>query len=386
MLFRCLITLCAVLLVTEGCRPAPEPTSEKTNSEASGVISLTPDIRAAIELETALVSEKRLPLTLDALGDVTARPEALAVVHAPFEGVLDEIRVRVGDTISRGQTLAVIRSAELGRAQAAFLKALSEKRLAADEQKRQQQLFDANLASRRELDEANQRNQAFEIALGQAREELRIYGLSDRAISKLGESGRVDPLHPLKSPVAGTITQRKALRGDRVAPSDTEPLFSLANLAVVRIETDIPERNWNTVKKGQEARVTVDAMPDKPLQGRVVRIAPILSVATHTGQASIDVPNDAGHLRPGMSARVQLILGTQNVLAVPTSALQHEGERTFVFTALPDETFKTTEVSAGLPSGGWVPITRGLHTGDRVVTRGAFDLLSEAHKASFGGD
>lgn len=380
------ITLVITLLGAMGCANAPEPAPEEAQAVASGVIALAPGVRATIQLETAMVTRQKLPLTLEALGDVTARSEAQAVVHAPFEGVLSDVRARVGDSIVAGQTLATIRSAELGRAQATYLKALGESRLTARERQRQQRLFNDNLASKRELDESIQRDEAALVALRQAREELRIFGTTEAAIAALGQRGRVEPLHRLKSPVSGTITQRHALRGDRVAPGDTEPLFALADLSVVRIDTDIPERNWHAVKVGQTTLVSVDALPDKPVSGKVVRITPTLDAITHTGKAAIDVPNTAGHLRPGMSARVQLVLGLQDVPAVPVAAVQHEGERAFVFTALPDDTFQEKTVVVGARTGNWLPVKEGLNPGERVVTRGAFDLLSEARKASFGGD
>ena len=377
----------AALVVAWGCHGAPEQaTSEPQQPEASGAITLAPEVRAAINLQTAEVASRSLPLALDALGDVTARPEAEAVVHAPLDGVLAEVSANVGDRVRAGQTLAIIRSAELGRAQATYLKALGEGRLAARERQRQQRLFADALASRRELDEALQRDEAARVALTQAHEELRVHGLSEAAVEALGRRGRVEPLQPLRSPIAGTVTRRQALRGARVGPGDAAPLFALADLSTVRIETDIPERSLLAVQAGQPATIQVEALQGTPVTGRVVRVSPVLDTATHTGKAAIDVPNAAGRLRPGMSARVRLLTGEQATLAVPVAALQHEGERTFVFTALADGTFREAPVVVGPRAGEWVPVRQGLTGGERVVTHGAFDLQSEAHKASFGGE
>jgi cobalt-zinc-cadmium efflux system membrane fusion protein len=381
-----LVSSVAALAVAWGCQGAPEPAASEAAPEATAVVTLTPEVQAAIGLQTAVVARRALPLALEALGDVTARPEAEAVVHAPLDGVLAEVRANVGDRVRAGQALAVIRSAELGRAQATYLKALGEGRLAQRERQRQQRLFGDNLASRRELDEALQRDEAARVALTQAHEELRVHGLAEAAIATLGRRGRVEPLQPLRSPVTGTVTRRHALRGARVSPTDAEPLFALADLSVVRIETDIPERSLLAVKAGQQASIQVEALQGEPLTGRVVRVSPVLDTATHTGKAAIDVPNRAGRLRPGMSARVRLMTGEQATLAVPVAALQHEGERTFVFTALADGRFRETPVVVGPRAGDWLPVREGLAEGERVVTRGSFDLQSEAHKASFGGE
>jgi cobalt-zinc-cadmium efflux system membrane fusion protein len=288
--------------------------------------------------------------------------------------------------VRKGQVLALIRSAELGRAQSVYLKALGEQRLAEREPKRQRRLFDDDLASRREVDEASQKDDAARLALEQALEELRVYGIESRAIAALAARGRVDPLQVLTSPVAGTVIRRTALKGARVAPSDEQPLFGLLDLSVVRIETDIPERAWQFVRAGQTARVDVDALPDAPVSGRVIRVAPLLNPESHTGKALIDIPNPREALRPGMSARVHIQTGTQRLLAVPPAAIQQEGERTFVYKALPEGDFLETPVTTGARVGEWVPIIRGLSPGDDVVTVGAFDLHSEARKSSFGGE
>lgn len=386
---RHLLRICLLLALGGGAGcdgPQPEPAGTEAAPEATGVIRLAPEVRSAMGLETRPVTRRTLPVALDALGDVTTRLEGEAVVHAPLEGVLADVRASVGDRVAAGATLAVIRSVELGRAQAAYLKSLGESRLADQEHARQARLFADSLASRRELDEATQRREAARVALREDLEALRVYGLEASAIEALGARGQVDPLYRLRSPAAGTITRRRALRGARVAPGDAEPLFALADMSVVRVDTDIPERSWHAVRVGQPARIRVDAFSSDPLPGKVVRVFPILDPGTHTGKAAIDVPNPGGALRPGMSARVHLVTATRQVLAVPLAALQQEGERQFVFVALPDGTFRETEVRAGVRAGDWVPVLEGLTSGDAVVTKGAFDLLSEAHKASFGGE
>jgi multidrug resistance efflux pump len=93
-------TLLIALLGVWGCANAPEPAPEDAQPVASGVIALAPEVRATIQLETAVVTRQKLPLTLEALGDVTARSEAQAVVHAPFDGVLADVRARVGVCVS----------------------------------------------------------------------------------------------------------------------------------------------------------------------------------------------------------------------------------------------------------------------------------------------
>ncbi|MEB3198174.1 MAG: efflux RND transporter periplasmic adaptor subunit [Candidatus Sericytochromatia bacterium] len=383
-----LLALTALALALVACRgeaPPAEP-SEAPQDSAGGTLQLSEAVRQHLALQLTPVSRRDFSLEVNALGDVVTRPESEAVVHAPLTGQLAEVRVGVGDAVTQGQTLAIIRSAELGRAQASYLKALGEARLARREWERQQRLFADTLASRRELETAVQERDASQIALSQAAEELRLLGFDQAQMDGLARRGHVDPLHRLRAPVSGLITQRHATRGDRVAPEDAEPLFALADMRTVRVETDIPERNWRLVRAGQAARIAVDALGGSEIAARVVRVAPLLDVNSHTGKALIDVPNREGLLRPGMSARVRIDTGRVRSLAVSTMALLQEGERSFVFVAEGEDRFREVTVTPGARNGQWVGITTGLTLGQRVVSQGAFDLQSEARKASFGGE
>ena len=375
----------ALTTTLAGCAPAErgEPARPAT---PPGVVAPAPEALRAMGIQTTAVARTRSAVHLELLGQVLARPEAEAVVHAPLSGHVTAVWAAVGDRVARGAPLVELRSAELGRAQAAYLQALGEHRLAAGEHARQRRLYADALASRRELEEAEQHDATARLKLVQATEDLRVLGLADGALAALARRGRVAPLHVVRAPVAGTVAARHATLGDRVGPDDGQALFELVDLAIVRVEADVPERDMRHVRAGQGVGLTFDALGGRALPGRVARVAPRIDGASRTGRALIDVPNPRGELHPGMSARARIQTGERLVLTVPAAAVQREGERAFVYAVRREGGFREAPLVLGPRIGDAFAVTAGLAQGDEVVVKGAFDLRAEARKASFGGD
>ncbi|MNT02865.1 Cobalt-zinc-cadmium resistance protein CzcB [compost metagenome] len=350
------------------------------------MVALDSAAATAVKLQTAAVGHERLRMRQDVPGSISHRPEAEALVHAPVAGQVVAVHARVGDRVKAGAPLLTLRSAARAQAQAGYLKAIGEARLARQAKARQARLFGAELASKQELEEAAQKLEAAELAVAEAAEGLRVLGYGDGELAALARRNRVAIEHVVAAPRAGTVIERHVAVGEAVAPERGEPLFKLQDLSVVRIEADLPERELLAVKPGQPAEVLLAALDGRAVAGRVVAVAPVLDAASRTGRAAIDVPNAQGQLRPGMSARVRIDVGARRVLAVPVAAVQEESGKAYAYVSLGGDRYRETPVTLGARLDGLIEVTSGLQPGDTVVTTGSFDLRSQARKAQFGGD
>jgi cobalt-zinc-cadmium efflux system membrane fusion protein len=282
--------------------------------------------------------------------------------------------------------LLTIRSAARAGAEADYLKALGQRRLAAKAHARERQLFGAELASRQELDEAAQKLEASELDVAQAAEGLRVLGYGDGELSALSRRNRVAVAHVVTAPKAGTVVERHAAVGEAVSPDHEPPLFRLLDLGTVRVEAELPERELLAVKAGQAAEVALVALDGRGVPGRVVAVSPLIDAGTRTGRALIDVPNAQGRLKPGMSARVRIDVGARQVLALPMAAVQEESGQAYAYVALGGDRYRETALKLGARLDGAIEVLSGVRPGDTVVTQGSFDLRSQARKAQFGGD
>lgn len=383
MVRRFLLSL-ALITGLSACRHAPEPDSHAEHEEGlSDIVTFPAASREVFKLATASVQLQEFTTTREALGQLAARPEAKSVVHAPIPGHVVKVHVKPGDRVEAGAPLATLTSAALGSAQSTYLKAKGEADLARKARNRQRDLMASDLSSRQEVDAAEQRDASAQLELAQAKEELRLLGLSEEAIASLQ---RIDPQVVLRAPMAGTVVERNVAVGQYVVPDSSEPLFELLDLRTVRVEASFPERDFLALSPGLPAKVTLSAMPGRPFEGKVVALSPVVEEASRTGQALIDLPNPDGKLKPGMSVTVTIPLIRPDVPVIPAAALQREGDRAFVYVPLDDERYREVLVTVGEATEDVVELLSGLKVGTPVVTQGSFDLRSHARKDQFGGE
>lgn len=382
------LTLAALLVGCAQEKPPEQPAEppEAASQATPTTLTITPEVQRAIGLATAPVERKAVPMRQDVPGQVAARPEAESVVHAPIAGRIVSLHATIGDRVAKGALLAILESAELGAAQAAYLKAAGAERLAEREYARVQKLFAAELSSRKELDASAAEREAARVARAEAAQQLRVYGATDADLAALVRRGRVETRQAVRAPAAGTVVERDAALGDRARPDAEAPMFRLLDLTTVRVEADLPERDFLAVKPGQSAAIALESLAGKALSGRVVQLAPILDAQTRTGKAMVDVPNPQGLLRPGMSCRVRIETGRRDALMIPASAVQLEEGKAYAYVKEGAETFREAHLTLGPQIADAFEVKSGVAAGATVVTKGSFDLRAQARKAQFGGE
>ena len=111
-----------------------------------------------------------------------------------------------------------------------------------------------------------------------------------------------------------------------------KPLFTVARTDIVRIFVDVPEMDSPFVQAGQPGYVSVQALPDRIVEGKVTRTSWVLG-ANRTLNTELDLPNPNGLLRPGMYATAHILLRERpNVYVLPLSAIVHQGKQAFCWT------------------------------------------------------
>ena len=131
----------------------------------------------------------------------------------------------------------------------------------------------------------------------------------------------------IRSPVSGTVINRQVEVGQTVAASFATPvLFEIGeNLRRMQVEASVDEADIGRVREGMRCRFTVDSYPDRQFRGRIeqVRKAPEEMQNVVTYKVIVDAANDDLALLPGMTANVEMILGSKSgVLKIPNAALR----------------------------------------------------------------
>lgn len=384
--------LVGLLAVSLGCRQrageeghAHEEAALTTHDAAAPdtLLRIAPVMLRDLRITTAAVESRPMGESVTVLGELGVNEEAYAEVASPIRARVVQVLAGVGDAVAPGHPLAALESVELGRARADYLAARARARLAATTLERRRRLAGERIVPRREVQEAEATAAAADAELRAAAAALAALGVS-REEPAAGDdvAGFV-----LRAPVAGVVIERSAVRGQLADPEHA--LFRVADLARPWLTVHAFERDAARIGAGAAAEVSFAALPGRSFPGTVALVGRQVEPSSRTVPVRIDVQNEEGSLRPGMSATARVTLGEGQgvVVAVPAASLQRLGEGWCVFLPAPDEgAFEIRPVGRGRDLGGEVEIVSGLTPGETVVVDGAFLLKAEAERSRGEGE
>ena len=306
--------------------------------------------------------ERREADQVVANGIVAADVSRSYAVNALTSGRVVEVKARLGDDVQKGQLLLTMTSPDISQAISDFQKFRADATLAKTQLDRAQLLYSHGASAQKDLEVAEDTYNKAKIDTQTAEERIRLLG---------GDPQHLSPLIEIHAPVAGTIVEQNVTSAAGVKSLDNSPnLFTIADLSNVWIVCDVYENDLARVHLGDRAEIELNAYPNRRLAGRVTNISKLLDPNTRATKVRIELPNEAGMLRPNMFATAHFISqGTSTRTVIPATAVLRLQDRDWVFVKLDDTRFRKTEVEAG-PVGGdkTQQVLSGLRPGDRVVT------------------
>ena len=182
----------------------------------------------------------------------------------------------------------------------------------------------------------------------------------------------------IESPISGVVSRKYVDEGAFVGP--TSPLFRVVDISEVEITGGAADRHYPKLEAGKTAAdVEVDAYPNETFSGFVTRLRPELDKVTRTVAVTLRVANEKRKLKPGMYARIRLVLDERkNVVLVSDDALINSQGQQQVF-VVNDGIIHKRPVKIGLEESVDNEVIEGLKPGDLVVVRGQ-ELLREGMK------
>jgi cobalt-zinc-cadmium efflux system membrane fusion protein len=322
-------------------------------------------------------ADKNLALHLTTAGRVSFDEARVAHVFSPVSGRVTKVLGAFGQTVQRGDALAVIESPDLGSAWSDLLKARADAVAAQRELERQKDLFEHRASAEREYETAQDNAAKARAEVDRARLRLKMLHAS--------EAGEATQEFFLRSPIGGQVVNRNATPGLEVqgmlsSANVVQELFTVGDIEEVWIWGDLYERDIGKVRRGQKAAITAVAYPGREIAGTVDFVGSALDPQTHTSKIRCSVRNPERLLKPEMYVTLSVELDRRNALALPRSAVVRSGDRQIVYVEdgkAPDgrTRFREKTVTLGDADDGWVGIASGLSAGERVVVSGSI-LLS----------
>ncbi len=313
-------------------------------------------------------------------GKVSYDLENLATVGSRVTGRITTVYVKEGDNVRAGSPLATISSVELSTAQSNYLKAKVRLEALKIQAQRANELFEKKIISAREFEIANMEYKTVKTEMETSYNALEIFGLTKSEIQTLDSGSQKQQNLILRSPINGTVTDRKAVNGQSV--NLQENLFIVADLRKLWILLDVYEKDLYSVKIGAEA--TVYTLGDKPetVKAYVAHVSEVIDQVKHTAEIRLEVNNAESKLKPGqtISAKVQGLISeskSRKIMVVPAEAVHKIEGKSIVFVANSDGSFEAKEVVTGEPIDDDIEIKSGIPLEKNVVSEGSFVLKSE---------
>jgi membrane fusion protein, heavy metal efflux system len=286
------------------------------------------------------VDQMQAPSVLNATGTVVPDISREVPVISLANGRVVDIKVRLDDNVTKGQMLFKVQSPDITNAYDAYLKALNDEQLSRKNFTRAQDLLNHGAISQAVAEQAEDAENDAKADLNAAELQLKMLG--------------VDKDHPtdvmnVNAPVSGVIIGQNITNSSAagVTLSGSSTAFTIADLSHVWILCDVYENDIPKLQLGQQARVVLNAYPDRPLTGRIGDIGPVLDPSLRTAKVRIEVVNP-GFLKLGMFATATFTGSTkQTVSVVPADAVLHLHDRDWVYVPAGGNHFRRIEVHAG---------------------------------------
>lgn len=330
--------------------------------EVSDMNLITIDKNDVNKFQVVTAGQIEASAELKVTGTVTPDVSREVPVISLANGRVVDIKARLDDNVKKGQLLFSVQSSDVTNAFDAYLKAVNDEQLANKADLRAQDLFQHGAIAQAMVEQADDAEKDAKADLTAAEEQLKVLGV---------DKNHPSPTVNVYAPISGVIVSQNVTNASAagVSLSGSANAFTIADLSRAWILCDVYENDIPKLQLGQEAKIQVDAYPEKPLTGRISDIGPVLDPSIRTAKVRIEVSNP-GILRLGMFVTATFTSRKKaTYTVVPADAVLHLHDRDWVYVPAVNNQFRRTEVRAGnMLEGGRQEILSGLKPGQQVVT------------------
>jgi len=287
-------------------------------------------------------------------------------IFSLVSGIVEDVKVQLGDYVTSGQVLAVVKSSEMAGYSNNLVIAETNVTATKKQLDANKELYKSGLASILDVTTAQTNYDQATSALDMAKKILKINGNNDKGN------------YVIKSPVSGFIVQKNITNNTTVRADNGTALFTVSDLKEVWVQANVYEANVEKVHLGDNVEVRILSEPDKVFKGRVDKILNVLDPTSKVIKVRIVLENPDYILKPQMYASVLVSNSAgQQALCVPSSALVYETSRYYVLVYKGNGNADITPVEVLNTLGDRTYLKSGVQEGDMVIGSLALQIYSE---------
>ncbi len=313
------------------------------------------------EIATAKANSSAVGSALQLVGTIVPTASGAAVVQSPQTGILKSLQVTVGQSVRKGQLLAMVEQTVDANTQIGWTTQRNE--LEAEKEAAKKNLDRLNsikdIVATKEIDEAKRR---YDTATGNLEAFLKL----------LNKSGG-NRFTSLYAPIDGKVERFNFAIGSTVNAG--QDIFQITNSDKVYVEAQVYQANFDAVKAGSSFMATTQGNSPKSIPATLVTMGQRIDESNQSQKALFEVDNREGIFRLGEFVSLTVLqAGENSSLSIPNGALVELNGKPAVFAKASAERFMIRYLTIGEASSQSTVVVEGLASGEKIVTNGAYQL------------
>ncbi len=270
-------------------------------------------------------------------------------------GVAQDVHVQLGDVVSKGQTLAIMKSAEMAGFTKDYISAEADVRSTKRTFESTQDLYKSGLASQKDFEQAQA---DYQKSLAESKRAGAVIN-----INKSNAQGYV-----IKSPISGFVIEKNLADNTQVRADNSQNLFTIADLSDVYVLINVYESDIANIQTGDPVKITTLSYPDKIFEGKIDKVYDMLDPDNKVIKARVKIINPGNKLKPGMFANVTIKAKSgESLPVINTRALIFDNDKNYVVLVDGKAHARIQQVDIAKKVEDRAYIRSGLKPGDRIV-------------------
>lgn len=341
---------CSIAAFSSCKHKAPEPAADNR-------FCLSDTMQQNLQVDTVKLERVKKNIALS--GKIEANEDKWVKVYPVVGGVVEQMKVELGDYVTKGQTLAVIHSSEIADFQSQLAYAQSTVRIAEKSLNAAKEMLTGGLATDKDVIAAETDLEKAKADLKRIQQTNAIYGARGNAIQTI------------TAPMSGYIIEKNVTDKMQFKVDGAQPFFIIANLEEVWVMADVFENDIAKIKVGYDADIKLIAYPDRTFTGKVDRIFSILDPQSRVMKVRVRIQNKENLIKPEMFAQINISYddGNNQMTAIPAKAIIFDKNKNYVMLYHDKCNIETRAVDIYDTIGETAYIKSGLQPGERIISR-----------------
>ena len=328
-----------------------------------------------LALLTTATAEATQSVNIELPAHLVWNEERTQRIYPAFAGRVLKLNADVGQTVKVGQVLATLASPEFGAAQADTAKAQADAQLFTRALTRQQELFEAGIVSRKDLDQAEADAARAQAEYARAQARTRMYGSTNDVNQQLG----------LAATVPGVVVERNLGAGQEVRPDQggpgSAPLFVVTDPNSLWVQLDAREADVGSLKPGTTITLSFPNLPGQNFEAKITATGDFIDSTTRSIKVRAVVDNSQRLLKAEMLGTARIARKVEAGVLLPASAVLLRGAEHWAYVQTEPGVFEPRRVKLGYEGMQNVLVIDGLKAGEQVVKENGLLLARQFRQA-----